>query len=121
MTTLGIPGMFPVMMSSRLGLVADVMATLSPSQDRPTVIHRTCASTASVVAWLGEISNVAITSLLSQQIRGSGSPTSWSMTRRPPKAVSTRTTPGGSVRTSPISAASPNPSTERSAASAASA
>ena len=43
------------------------------------------------------------------------------MTRRPPKAVSTSTTPGGSVRTSPISAASPNPSTERSAASAASA
>jgi hypothetical protein len=41
------------------------MATLSPSHDRPTVIHRTWASTASVVAWLGEISNVAITSLLS--------------------------------------------------------
>src|SRR3954468_17074613 len=59
--------------------------------------------------------------LMHQQILGSGSPTSWSMTRRPPKAVSTRTTPGGSVRTSPISAASPNPSTERSAASAASA
>ena len=64
-TTLGIPGIAPVMMSSRLGFVADVMATLSPSHDRPTVIHRTWASTASVVAWLGEISNVAITSLLS--------------------------------------------------------
>ena len=35
--------------------------------------------------------------LVHQQIRGSGSPTSWSITRRPPKAVSTSTIPGGSV------------------------
>ncbi len=42
---------------------------------------------------------------LPQQILGSGSPTSWSITRRPPKAVSTSTMPGGSVLTSPISAA----------------
>ena len=41
-----------------------------------------------------------------QQILGRGSPTSWSITRRPPNAVSTSTMPGGSVRTSPISAAS---------------
>ena len=40
--------------------------------------------------------------LVHQQIRGSGSPTSWSITRRPPKAVSTSTIPGGSARTSPI-------------------
>src|SRR4051794_15897045 len=55
-----------------------------------------------------------------QQILGKGSPTSWSMTRRPPNAVSTSTIPGGSVRTSPISAACSHPSTERSAARAAS-
>ena len=36
------------MMSSRLGLVAEVMATESPSQLRPVVIHSTCAVTASV-------------------------------------------------------------------------
>ena len=35
--------------------------------------------------------------LLAQQIRGSGSPTSWSITRLPPNAVSTSTIPGGSV------------------------
>src|SRR3954451_15731630 len=56
-----------------------------------------------------------------QQILGSGSPTSWSMTRRPPNAVSTSTIPGGSVRTSPISAACSQPGTARIAASAASA
>ena len=56
-----------------------------------------------------------------QQILGSGSPTSWSITRLPPNAVSTSTTPGGSVLTSPISAASSQPGTARSAASAASA
>src|SRR4051794_18812160 len=56
-----------------------------------------------------------------QQILGSGSPTSWSITRRPPNAVSTSTMPGGSVRTSPISAACSQPGTARSAASAASA
>src|SRR3954452_11048684 len=44
--------------------------------------------------------------LVHQQILGSGSPTSSSMTRLPPKLVSTSTIPGGSVRTSPISAAS---------------
>src|SRR4051794_19940666 len=43
--------------------------------------------------------------LVHQQILGSGSPTSWSMTRRPPKPVSTSTMPGGSVLISPISAA----------------
>ena len=44
-----------------------------------------------------------------QQILGSGSPTSWSITRLPPNAVSTSTMPGGSVLTSPISAASSPP------------
>src|SRR3954452_4684575 len=34
--------------------------------------------------------------LVHQQILGSGSPTSWSITRLPPNAVSTRTIPGGS-------------------------
>src|SRR3954452_24945878 len=43
--------------------------------------------------------------LVHQQILGSGSPTSWSITRRPPKPVSTSTMPGGSVLISPISAA----------------
>src|SRR3954449_12417897 len=56
--------------------------------------------------------------LVHQQILGKGSPTSWSITRRPPNAVSTSTMPGGSVRTSPISAARSPPGTERSAASA---
>src|SRR5918911_401391 len=56
---------------------------------------------------------------LLQQIRGRGSPTSRSITRRPPNAVSTSTIPGGSVFTSPISAAASQPGTERSAASAA--
>src|SRR5689334_19606683 len=56
-----------------------------------------------------------------QQILGSGSPTSWSITRRPPNAVSTSTMPGGSVRTSPISAACSPPGAARIAASAASA
>src|SRR4051794_3505900 len=42
--------------------------------------------------------------LVHQQILGSGSPTSSSITRRPPKLVSTRTMPGGSVLTSPMSA-----------------
>src|SRR4051794_12382212 len=54
--------------------------------------------------------------LVHQQILGNGSPTSWSITRLPPKPVSTSTIPGGSVFTSPISAA-PSPR----AASAASA
>src|SRR5690242_10435810 len=47
------PGIAPVMMSSRLGLVAEVMATESPSHERPMVIHRTWAVTASVAAWFG--------------------------------------------------------------------
>src|SRR3954468_4662844 len=47
-TTLGIPGIASWMMSSRLGFVADVMATESPSQLRPVVIHSTCAVIASV-------------------------------------------------------------------------
>src|SRR3954468_18200242 len=42
--------------------------------------------------------------LVHQQILGSGSPTSSSITRLPPKLVSTRTMPGGSVLTSPMSA-----------------
>src|SRR3954468_19991368 len=42
--------------------------------------------------------------LVHQQILGSGSPTSSSITRLPPKLVSTSTMPGGSVRISPISA-----------------
>ncbi len=53
MTTRGMPGMTPWMMSSRLGFVADVMATESPSHDSPVVIHRTCAVTCSVACWLG--------------------------------------------------------------------
>src|SRR3954451_18098806 len=57
--------------------------------------------------------------LVHQQIRGRGSPTSWSITRRPPNAVRTRTMPGGSSTTVPISAAAS--SCARSAASAASA
>src|SRR3954471_5138791 len=56
-----------------------------------------------------------------QQILGSGSPTSWSITRFPPKLVSTSTIDGGSVFTSPISAACSQPGTARTAASAASA
>ena len=47
-TTLGIPGIAWVMMSSRLGLVAEVIATESPSQLSPVVIQITCAVTASV-------------------------------------------------------------------------
>src|SRR3954471_13471750 len=47
-TTLGIPGIAWVMMSSRLGFVADVMATESPSQLSPVVIHSTWAVIASV-------------------------------------------------------------------------
>ena len=46
------------MMSSRLGLVAEVMATESPSQERPIVIHRTCAVTASVSFCFGTNSPV---------------------------------------------------------------
>ena len=42
------PGITPVTMSSRLGLVADVMATESPSQLNPVVIQITCAVIASV-------------------------------------------------------------------------
>ena len=80
MTTRGMPGMTPWMMSSRLGLVAEVMATESPSQESPTVTHRTCAVTASVAAWLGTNSVVVAMCVLSclgsQQIRGRGSPTS---------------------------------------------
>src|SRR3954454_10209900 len=59
--------------------------------------------------------------LVHQQILGRGSPTSWSITRLPPKDVSTRTMLGGSVRTSPISAACSQPGTARIAASASSA
>src|ERR1700676_5279606 len=44
------PGIACRMMSSRLGLVAEVMATESPSQLSPVVIQRTWAVTASVFA-----------------------------------------------------------------------
>ena len=70
------PGIAWRMMSSRLGLVADVMATESPSQLRPVVIQRTWAVTASVFL-CSAYTVLAIASPLSpQQIRGSGSPTS---------------------------------------------
>ena len=94
-------------MSSRLGFVAEVIATESPSQQSPVVIQMTCAVTGSVACWRGTNSISAPSRLLLfQQIRGSGSPTSWSITRLPPKLVSTRTMPGGSVFTSPIVGAS---------------
>ena len=48
--TFGIPGIAWVTMSSRLGFTAEVIATESPSQERPVVIQITCASTASVFA-----------------------------------------------------------------------
>ena len=116
--TFGIPGIVCVTMSSRLGLTAEVIATESPSQERPVVIQITWASTASVVLALvrGMNSVAAIVgtsfdlfSSSSQQILGSGSPASRSITRLPPKAVSTSTIPGGSVLTSPISAAPSQP------------
>ena len=110
------PGIACRMMSSRLGLVAEVIATESPSQLRPVVIHRTCAVTASVFLCSANARTSPSRLLsLAQQIRGSGSPTSWSITRLPPKLVCTSTIPGGSVRTSPISAASSQPGTLRSA------
>src|SRR5206468_72171 len=56
--------------------------------------------------------------LVHQQILGSGSPTSMSMIRRPPNAVSTITRPGWSAVTSPISAAPSQPGAARSAARA---
>ena len=49
-TTRGMPGIAPVMMSSRLGFVAPVIATLSPSQLRPVVSQMTWAVIASVLA-----------------------------------------------------------------------
>ena len=58
-TTRGIPGITPWMMSSRLGLVAEVIATESPSHESPIVTHRTWAVTASVAAWLG-VNSVAV-------------------------------------------------------------
>src|SRR5215831_7543058 len=59
--------------------------------------------------------------LVHQQILGSGSPTSMSITRRPPNAVSTSTSPGGSLLTTPISAACSQPPAARRATRAASA
>src|SRR6478752_5743265 len=47
-TTFGMPGIAWLMMSSRLGFVAEVIATESPSQLSPVVIQRTCAVTPSV-------------------------------------------------------------------------
>jgi hypothetical protein len=49
-TTRGMPGIAPVMMSSRLGFVAPVIATLSPSQLRPVVSQMTWAVMPSVLA-----------------------------------------------------------------------
>ena len=49
------------MMSSRLGLTAEVMATESPSQESPVVIQITWASTASVAFWFG--TNSAVTAI----------------------------------------------------------
>ena len=49
-TTRGMPGIAPVMMSSRLGFVAPVIATLSPSQLSPVVSQMTWAVIASVLA-----------------------------------------------------------------------
>ena len=95
------------------------MATESPSQLSPVVIHSTCAVTASVSFWAAYTSVVAIWAPLSlNRSAAAGRPTSWSMTRLPPKLVSTSTIPGGSVRTSPISAACSQPGTSRSAARA---
>ena len=54
----------------------------------------------------------ALLSVAGQQILGSGSPASRSITRRPPKAVSTSTIPGGSALTSPISVAASQPGTD---------
>ena len=62
------PGMTPWMMSSRLGLVAEVIATESPSQERPIVIHSTCAVTASVAAWLGTNSVAVAMCVLSSRV-----------------------------------------------------
>src|SRR5687768_1575537 len=58
--TLGIPGIAPVMMSSRLGLVAEVMPTESPSQLSPVVIQITCAVICSVSCCLGAYSTGAM-------------------------------------------------------------
>src|ERR1700676_3268032 len=57
------PGIACRMMSSRLGLVAEVMATESPSQLSPVVIQRTWAVTASVFA-CSAYAELAITSPL---------------------------------------------------------
>ncbi len=48
-TTRGMPGITPVIRSSMLGLVAEVIATDSPSQPRPLVIHRTWIVSSSVL------------------------------------------------------------------------
>ena len=60
MTTRGMPGMIPRMMSSSDGFVAEVIATESPSQPRPEVIQMTWAVTASVGVLVGTNSTVAI-------------------------------------------------------------
>ena len=67
-TTFGMPGIAPVMMSSRLGLVADVMPTESPSQLSPVVIQITCAVICSVSCCLGA-NSTGICSLLSTDPR----------------------------------------------------
>ena len=58
MTTRGMPGITPRMMSSSDGLVAEVIATESPSQPWPEVIQMTWAVTASFSCWPGTNSTV---------------------------------------------------------------
>src|SRR6187431_3038607 len=54
------PGIAWVMMSSRLGFTAEVIATESPSQPNPVVIQIRCAVIASVSAWLGTNSLLSV-------------------------------------------------------------
>ena len=101
-------------MSSRLGLVAEVIATESPSQLKPGGHPQDMRGDRLGLLLLRvriRQRRHPVSSRSAQQIRGSGSPTSWSITRLPPKLVSTSTIPGGSVRTSPISAAASHPGT----------
>ena len=56
------------------------------STARPAARRRACTRSATT--------DVGDRELVHQQILGSGSPTSWSITRRPPNAVSTSTMPG---------------------------
>src|SRR5215471_10473306 len=60
----GIPGITPRIRSSSDGLVADVIATESPSQESPVVIHTTWAVIASFSCCPGTNSTVAISAPL---------------------------------------------------------